>query len=162
MKKLLCILAAAAVAGWLGLLPFQATDVARLIPTQTVFVQKDGTQYTVDVGAGVKGTGSDLKTALSALQEQTAGTVYFDTCGQVLLAGDTAALLPEIAAEEAFRPAADVYTVSAEPAIDRVSDYLNSHHGGVTVSDLRAALAEEMPLRVPVLTEAGGGYRIVA
>lgn len=162
MKKLLCIFGAAAAAVWLGLLPFQATDAARLLPTQTVLLRKDGARYTVDVGAGVRGMGSTLTAALSALQEQTAGTVFFDTCEQLLLAGDTDALLPEIAGAEAFRPAADVYTVSAEPEIDKVSDYLNSHHGGVTVSDLRAAMAEEQPLRVPKLTEVGGGYRIIA
>lgn len=162
MKKLLCIVGIAAAAGWLGLLPFEATDVAELIPAQTVFIMKNGGQYTVDVGAGVRAVGDTLKSALRALQEQTAGTVFFDTCEQLVLMGDTEALLPEIAAEESFRPAAGVYTVSEQPEIGAVSEYLHSHHGGVTVSGIKAAVAEGQQVNVPRVEPVGGGYRIVA
>lgn len=162
MKKLLCFLGAAAAAGWLGLLPFEATDVAQLIPAQTVFIMKDGTQYTVDVGAGVQAVGDTLKHALDALQEQTSGKVFFDTCEQLVLMGDTDGLLPEIAAEEAFRPAAGVYTVSSLPKIDEVSEYLHTHHGGLTVSGVKAAVAAGQKVTVPRVEPIGGGYRIVA
>lgn len=162
MKKLLLVLGAAAVAGWLGLLPFHATDVADLIPAQTVFVMKNGSQYTVDVGAGVQAVGNTLKNALNALQEQTSGSVFFDTCEQVVLMGDVDALLPEIAAEESFRPAAGVYTVSSMPEADALSEYLHNHHGGLTVSAVKAAVAAGQAVTVPKVVPVGGGYRIVA
>lgn len=162
MKKLFWILGLAAAAAWLGFLPFQATDVANLIPAQTVFVLKDGTQYTVDVGAGVQAVGKTLKDALAALQEQTSGTVFFETCEQVVLMGDTDTLLSDVAAEEAFRPAAAVYTVSVPPDIGALSDYLHSHHGELTVSKVKAAAAVGETVKVPQVEVIGGGYRIVA
>lgn len=162
MKKLLCVFAAVAAAGYLGLLPFDAHDVADIIPAQTCFIMKDGTQYVVDVGAGVKAVGDTLKKALDALQEQTAGSVFFGTCEQVVLAGDTETLLADIAREDAFRPAAKVYTADAPLDIDGVSAYLHSHPGGVTVSDARAAAAEGTQISVPKILPTDGGYRTVA
>lgn len=162
MKKALCLVAAVAAAGYLGLLPFEATDVADMIPAQTCFIMKDGKQYTVDVGAGVKAVGDTLKKALAALQEQTAGTVFFGTCEQVVLSGDTEALLSDIACEDAFRPAAGVYTADTLPDIDGLSAYLHNHPGGVTISDVQAATAEGTPVQVPRILPAGGGFRTVA
>ena len=162
MKKILLVLGAAAVACWLGLLPFHANDVADLIPAQTVFVMKNGAQYTVDVGAGVQAVGDTLKNALSALQEQTAGSVFFETCEQVVLMGDTESLLPEIASEESFRPAAGVYAMTSEPDAEALSEYLHTHHGGLTVGDVKAAIAEKKTVEVPTVQPVGGGFRIVA
>lgn len=162
MKKLLCIFGAVAAAGWLGLLPFEATDVAELIPAQTVFIMKDGTQYTVDIGEGVQAVGTTLQQALGMLQEQTAGTVFFETCEQVVLMGDTEQLLPELAQQEAFRPAAGVYRVSQKPKIDELTSYLNTHHGDVTVSKIKAAVAAGETIRVPYIVSAGGGFRLLA
>lgn len=162
MKKVLCLFAAVAVAAYLGLLPFKATDVADLIPAQTAFIMKDGTTYTVDVGAGVSAIGNTLKKALAALQEQTAGTVYFGTCEQLVLLGDTEALLPEIAGETDFRPAAGVYTASEMPDADAVSSYLHNHHGDLTINDVKAALAAGEKVMLPQIVPAGGGFRILA
>lgn len=162
MKKLLCILGAVAAAGYLGLLPFEAHDVADIIPAQTCFIMKDGTRYTVDVGAGVKAVGDTLKKALNALQQQTAGSVFFGTCEQVVLVGDTEDLLADIVREDAFRPAAGVYTADTAMDIEELSAYLHNHPGGVTVSDVRAAAAEGTPVSVPKITSAGGGFLTVA
>lgn len=162
MKKLLCLIGAIVAAGYLGLLPFKATDVADLLPAQTVFILKDGSRYTVDVGAGVRAVGDTLKSALDALQEQTAGTVYFGTCEQLVLMGDTEELLPQIAAEPEFRPAAGVYTVSEMPDPDAVTDYLGKHHGDLTLCEVKAALAEGTPVSPPRLVPVGGGWRILA
>ncbi len=162
MKKLLCVFAAVAVAGYLGLLPFKATDVADLIPAQTAFIMKDGTQYTVDVGAGVRAVGSTLKQALELLQEQTAGTVYFGTCDQLVLMGDTQTLLPQVAQEEAFRPAAEVYTASSVSDTDAVTAYLGTHSGELTLCEVKAAIAEGTPVTLPQIVPAGGGFRILA
>lgn len=162
MKKLLCVFAAVAVAAYLGILPFKATDVADLIPAQTAFLMKNGTQYTVDVGAGVQAVGSTLKGALEALQEQTAGTVYFGTCEQLVLMGDTEALLTDVAAETEFRPAAGVYTASEMPDPDAVSAYLHNHHGDLTLSEVKAALAAGEKVMLPQIAPTGGGFRIIA
>lgn len=162
MKKLLWLIAAVAIAAYLGVLPFKATDVADLIPARTAFLMKDGTQYSVDVGAGVRAVGSTLKEALTALQEQTAGTVYFGTCDQLVLMGDTTALLPEVAAEPEFRPAASVYTAAEQPDAEAVSAYLQNHHGDLTLGDVKAALAEGVAVRPPQLVSVGGGFRILA
>lgn len=162
MKKLLCLIAAVAVAAYLGLLPFRATDVAELIPAQTAFIMKDGTQYTVDVGAGVRAVGDTLKKALERLQEQTAGTVYFGTCDQLVLMGDTEDLLPQVVEEPEFRPAAKVYAASEMPDTDAVTAYLGTHKGELTLCDVKAALADGAQVSLPQIVSVGGGFRILA
>lgn len=162
MKKVFLCLAILALAVYLGWLPFRATDVAELLPAKTVIITRSGDQYIIDIGAGVKAVGRTLKDALSALKQEASGEVFFQTAEQVIVTDAAAQVIPEVAAEEAFRPAAELY-LTAEENLDaeEVSDYLTSHHSGRTISRVKAALAEGEPAGLPVLEKRDGGYRIL-
>ena len=69
MRKVVRFLLLAAVLAALGLLPFRATDAAKLIPVRAVIVTRDGEAYTVDVGQAVRGVGRTLTEALAAYFE---------------------------------------------------------------------------------------------
>lgn len=161
MKKLVVILAAAAVLGAMGLLPFKSVDAAKLLPVKTVVVTKSGDQYVVDVGEGVRAVGRTLGEALDRLREEVSGTVFLPTAEQVIVTEPAAEAVEAVAEETAFRPAAGIYqTPDPFPDVKALSAYLDAHPSNVTILDARAALAMGEAPVIPVIRGADGGYRI--
>lgn len=163
MKRIGRILLAAAVFGALWALPFRRTDVAELIPVQTVVVSHDGTAYRVDVGLGVIGTGASPKAALDRLREEVSGEIFFRTAEQVVLTESAAFGLSEVVGLSEFRPGAGVYlTPASEPDPEAVGKYLSAHSSNTTLTDVRAALLEGRQPQVPELVPVDGGYLVYA
>lgn len=161
MKKLFLLLFAAAAFWALGLLPFRATDAAKLLPVKTVVVMKSGDEYTVDVGAGVRAVGRSLSEALERLKEELSGEVFLPTAEQIIVTEPAEDALEAAAAEERFRPAAGLYrTPIAAPDPEALGVYLASHPSNYTVLDARAAIAAGEEPRPPRITAADGGYRV--
>lgn len=161
MKKLLRILLVCALLGALGLLPFHASDAARLLPVKTIVVTRSGEEYIVDIGAGVRAVGRSLTEALARLKEEVTGVVFLPTAEQIILTEPAEETAEAAAAEEAFRPAAGIYrTPDPEPDARAMGAYLSTHTSNTTVLDLRAALAVGRELRLPVIRAAEGGYRV--
>ena len=161
MKKMFVILFAAAAFWALGLLPFRATDAAKLLPVKTVVVMKSGDEYVVDVGAGVRAIGRTLSEALERLKEEVTGEIFLPTAEQVIVRGADAETVEAAAEEEAFRPAAGFYqTPIADPDPEALGDYLASHQSNYTILDARAALAAGEEPAPPRITAADGGYRV--
>lgn len=168
MKKLLMILLAAAAFWALGLLPFRATDAAKLLPVKTVVVTRSGDRYVVDVGAGVRAAGRSLSEALERLKEEITGEIFLPTAEQVVItepvgeSAETAAETVEAVTEEtAFRPAAGIYrTPVAFPDPEALGAYLASHPSNYTILDARAAVAAgETPI-LPRIVPADGGWLV--
>ena len=161
MKKLLSLLLIVGALAALGLLPFRATDAAKLLPVRTVIVTKSGERYTVDVGAGVRAVGRTLSEALERLREEVTGVVFLPTAEQVIVTEPADDALEAVAEETAFRPAAGIYrTPETAPDAEAVGAYLDSHASNVTLLDLRIALASGRRPRVPTLRTADGGWRV--
>ena len=163
MKKLLWILLALAVLAYFGLLPFHASDVAQLLPVETVIVTRSGTQYRVDVGAGVEGVGDSVRAALDALREHASGIVFFQTAEQVVVSEEATDAVEEIVTDEQFRPSAGLYRTdeTALRAHD-LTPYFRTRHTPLTVGRARAALTEGAPVCLPLLVRADGGYDVLA
>ena len=161
MKKLFFILMAGAAFWALGLLPFQATDAAKLLPVKTVIVTRSGDSYTVDVGAGVRAVGRSLAEALERLREEVTGEIFLPTADQIVVTEPANGAVEAVAEETAFRPAAGIYlTPEAEPDPEALGEYLASHPSNTTLLDLRVALATDRVLRLPRILAAEGGYRV--
>lgn len=162
MKKLLFLLAALGVLAYLGLLPFHASDVAQLLPVETVFITRSGACCRVDVGAGVSGVGRTLREALDALREQVSGDLFYQTAEQIVVRQDAADALEEIVTEEAFRPSAALY-LTAERSLDAkaVSAYLHTRPTALTLGQTAAKLETGQRPRLPVLQKTDGGYRVL-
>lgn len=161
MKKLMLLAAAALLLGALGLLPFRATDAAKLLPVKTVIVTRSGDSYVVDVGAGVKAVGRTLREALGRLREEVTGEVFLPTAEQVIITEPAEGAVEAVAEETEFRPAAGIY-LTPEPAPDAeaMGAYLDAHPSDVTILDVRAALALGQRPAIPVIHAADGGFRV--
>ena len=161
MKKMFVLLAAGALFWALGLLPFRATDAAKLLPVKTVVVMKSGDEYVVDVGAGVRAVGRSLSEALERLREEISGEIFLPTAEQIVVTEPAEDALEAAAEEERFRPAAGLYrTHIAAPDPEALGAYLASHPSNYTVLDARAAIAAGAEPRPPRITAADGGYRV--
>lgn len=162
MKKLFWILAVLALLVSLGLLPFSATDVAELLPAQTVIITRSGDRYTVDIGAGVRAVGKTVKAALEALKQEVSGTVFFGTAEQVIVHESAADAVEQVVTEPAFRPAAAVLlTDDDRPDAEAITDYLSGRPDTLSIGEARGLLLQGQALPLPLLTPADGGYRIV-
>jgi hypothetical protein len=161
VKKLLWISLAVLMLGALGLLPFHATDAAKLLPVKTVIVTRSGDAYTVDVGAGVRAVGQTLREALARLREEVTGVIFLPTAEQVVITEPAGDAVEAVAEESAFRPAAGIYvTPEQAPDAKALGDYLASHESNTTILDLRRALAEGQAQRLPRVVAADGGWRV--
>lgn len=161
MKKMLWILFAAASFWALGLLPFHATDAAKLLPVKTVVVMKSGDQYVVDVGAGVRAIGRSLTEALERLKEEVTGVIFLPTAEQVIVPESAEGAVEAVAEEETLRPAAGLYlTPISEPDPEALGAYLAAHQSNYTILDARAALAAGEQPAPPRIKTADGGYRV--
>lgn len=161
MKKLFGFLLVLAVLGALKLLPFRATDAAKLLPVKTVIVTRSGEEYIVDIGAGVRAVGRTLSEALERLREEVTGEVFLPTAEQVVITEPITDAVEAVAEESAFRPAAGIYrTPLPAPDADAVSAYLASHSSNTTVLDVRADLAAGREPRIPRLLAVDGGWRV--
>ena len=161
MKKLLRIALIGAALGALGLLPFRATDAAKLLPVKTVIITRSGEEYVVDVGAGVRAAGRTLSEALERLKEEITGEVFLPTAEQVVITEPAEEAVEAVAEETAFRPAAGIYrTPAAAPDPEALGDYLNSHPSNYTILEARAALAAGTAPTLPRLVPTDGGWRV--
>lgn len=161
MKKLFWILAIGGILLYLGLLPFRASDVSKLLPIETVLISRDGTQYRVDVGEGVRAFGKTVGEALDALKERLTGEAFFQTAEQIVVSEDAADVLPEVTQESRFRPAAGLYlTPDARLDAKAVSAYLQTRRSPLTLGQAAAAFAEGETPDVPVLRRSDGGFTV--
>ena len=161
MKKLMFILFAGAAFWAMGLLPFRATDAARLLPVKTVVVTRSGDQYVVDIGAGVRAAGRTLSEALERLKEEITGEIFLPTAEQVIITEPAGETVEAVAEETAFRPAAGIYrTPAAAPDPEALGAYLASHTSNYTILDARAALAAGETPELPRIVPADGGWRM--
>lgn len=161
MRKLLLMLLVIAVLTALGLLPFRAVDAAKLLPVKTVIVTKQGEEYTVDIGAGVRAVGRTLREALDRLQEEVTGELFFPTAEQVIITEPAEEAIEAVAEETEFRPAAGIYrTPELQPDAKALGAYLDVHPSDVTILDVRAAIALGQRAAIPVIRRVDGGYRV--
>ena len=162
MKKLFWILAVGGVLLYLGVLPFQANDVAALLPVETVIVTRSGASLRIDIEDGLHALGQTVSDALDALQEQAPGKIFFQTAEQVVVSEDAAGAVPQVIREARFRPAAGLYLTPAEALEpETVSAYLKTRHSPLTLGQAQAALAQDEGLTVPRLLQADGGLRVL-
>lgn len=160
MKRILTMLAAAIAASAAGLLPFRSTDVAKLLPVQTVLLlrQEDGVLLKGD--DGLLGRGEDCAAALENLRQTAAGDVFLQTA--TCIVAQDAALLDAAAETGALRPAAAVYLtqdLTAEPTA--LGKCLRSHGADLTLGLLQAADARGEAVRIPTVRRSGSGWEVV-
>ena len=161
MKKLILITAFAIVLKTAGILPFQSSDAADLLPIRALTVDVSAGTVTLD-GGEASGQGATLEEALTDLRETAVGTVFLGTVKYVILSPRAADLLGELAAWDALRPAAGVVLASGDlPKADDAADYLAAHDPGLTLQQVRASHLRGEEAALPILEDEEGGLRLV-
>ena len=160
IKKLIFLVILAGVLRTTGLLPFQSSDVAELIPVQALIVSQSGGNVVLD-GGECRGIGSDWDSAWEDLKESAAGRVFLQTADHVILCGDAVSLLQEVVESGAFRPAASVCVCpDFVPEAQAAADYLQAHSSSVTLQQVQALQLREGKLSLPYLRRTEGGLRL--
>lgn len=159
MKKIIAMLLAAIAASTAGLLPFQSTDVAKLLPVQTVLAIRMGDRVLLSGDEGLRGAGESCGDALDDLKRTAAGEVYLQTAERVV--SNDRSLLEELARADVFRPAAAIYLTSESDAdAAQLGEYLRARDGKMTVGRLRAALLRGEHARIPYVERTQTGWVI--
>ena len=153
----LLLLAIIAAAGWL---PFQSSDVAQLVPIETLVISLDDGWVILDGGEAL-GRGKNWEEAWRDLHHGANGRVFLGTVEQVVLSGAAVELLSDAAWNEELRPAATVCTaLGSKPDPKEATTYLSAHNGGVTLQQARAALLKQETIKLPILVQTEGGLRL--
>ena len=160
MKRIKTALTAAALAAALLLSPFHSRDAAKLIPVQTLCICADGGEYRVQSDADLFGRGTDPARTFADLERTAPGRPTFSTARQSVVAENAMHRLPELVFLDFLHPGTEVYR-SADPVdAEDVTDFLNRHASGVSVSRLRSAVLAGGPVELPTVEGEEGRYRI--
>ncbi len=160
MKRLMILVLAAAILGLSGLLPFERTDVASLVPVDVLTVDLQRGQAVLK-GGEAEGRGKTWEAALEDFRQGANGRVFFDTAGQVILSKDAVRLLPDVIRGEELRPAANICICTGPmPEPKEAAEYLSAHDGGVTIQMVWAAMLKGEGVALPILKETEGGLRL--
>ncbi len=149
-----------AVAAALLLSPFRSHDAAKRIPVQTLCFRVEGGACRVETDGGLFGIGPDPAAALADLERTAPGLPTFSTARQIVVDETALPRLRELAFSEALHPGTEVYLSAGSVDAGDVTDFLNRHASGVSVSRLRSAFLTGEKAALPVLAGAEGRYRI--
>lgn len=160
MKRLIWIVVLVAAVKLSGLIPFESSDVAELVPIEALTVDVEGNQVILDGGA-CQGYGEDWEAALQDLHQGAEGKVFLGTAEQVVLSERALRLLPDIVRCEQLRPAAVICVCPGRtPAPEDVATYLSAHDAGVTIQRVQAAMLARESIVLPRLIHTEGGLRL--
>lgn len=160
IKKLLILAVLAAALRLTGLLPFQSSDVAELIPVQALVISMEDEEILLD-GGDCFGAGTNWEQAWQDLQTGAAGHVFLGTVDHVILCEDAVQLLPRVVDSGILRPAASVCTSpEGVPNAKLAAEYLSAHDGGVTLQQVRVLQRRTGAVQLPRLVETQGGLRL--
>ena len=159
MRKLWLLFALALVLGVYHAIPFQTSNVASLLPVQTLVIHAAEGQCQVACGGDLTGTGATLAEALEDLQVDAAGHVFLATAQQIVVSG-TGDIWQQLAEMRQLRPAAQLYQAATPPDAVEATAFLLQHPSPVTLLELRAAQEYGDSVCVPRLEETQGRYTI--
>ena len=153
MRKMMLCIAAIAITGFVGLLPFSGTDVGRLHPVEVLAVSAADERIKVETDTGITGTGKSLEAAIEDLKQASTGKIFMETANYLLVNEDGISLLPELFA--LLRPACQVFIFAGSGKMDNISKYLESHPSNVTL--LRYMQGEK---DIPQLSFQGEAHKV--
>ncbi len=160
MKQIVWAVFLTAALSVTGLMPFVRSDVASLVPVETLTVELREGQVVLD-GGDCQGYGEDWDSALADLRHSGDGTVFLGTAEQVVLSEAALCLLPDVLRSTDLRPAAGVYVCSGElPKPEEAAKFLSAHGTGMTIQKVQAVLLRGEGLALPMLVQTEGGLRL--
>ena len=126
MKKWIWLAALA-----LLLLPQRGTEVGKLLPVETLLIEKQAGQYRVSTDTGNAGRGDSLEKAVAALRAEAPGILFLDTADYV-------------------RPGTRVYKLEGTAELLKIGPFLKTHGPDTPLYRL-----QKRELQLPKLTAEG-------
>lgn len=114
---------------WLGalallLLPQRGAETGKLLPVETLLIEKQARQYRVATDTGHTAQGGSLKQAVDALREEAPGILFLDTTDYVLLAGEAEECMEKLS--DYVRPGTRVYKLEGTAELSEVGPFLKT------------------------------------
>lgn len=154
MKKWLFFLIILVAVAFLPKLQNAGTDVAQLLPVQTVAITRQGGQIVLRTDTVASGVGEDFTEALENLHATTPARVFLETAEYLLIDPALLNLLPSLLND--LRPSCRVCKLEGEGDLTLVGDYLRIHQ---PKSALLACLSD--PAQIPTLKLTREGMNLV-
>lgn len=160
IKKLVLLVVLVAVLRASGIIPFESSDVAELVPVQALVVSTSNGSVMLD-GGECLGIGKDWDSAWEDLHRSAKGHVFLGTAENIILCGNAVELLPHVVRSEVLRPAASICVCpDSVPDAEDAAAYLSAHPGGVTLQQVRNLQRRTGSVELPRLTQTEGGLRV--
>ena len=141
--------------------PFERTDVAELLPVQTLCLRQEEGQCLLLTDGGLMGQGVTPEKALSDLRRTAPGKVVFSTTRQLVVEESGAEFFKPLLDLDALRPGTEVYWAKEPVDPADAASWLDRHGVNATVSRLQAAWLTGEREMIPLLTGGEGRYEII-
>ena len=141
--------------------PFSRTDVAELLPVQTLCLRQEEGQCLLLTDGGLMGQGETPEKALSDLRRTAPGKVVFSTTRQLVVEESGEAYFRPLLDMEALRPGTELYRAKQPVDPADAASWLDRHGVNTTVSRLQAACLTGEPISLPLLVGGEGRYEII-
>lgn len=154
MKRWPLYFAILGILGFLDMLPFQGTDIAKLAPVEAVWLTSvDDTVY-LETDTGDVGIGEDVSAALEDMKKKALGTIFIETADYLIVEQGEEALLTQTFS--VFRPSCMVCISVEKPDLVDCAAFLSAHESKVTLRQLCGGGTE-----LPVLKQTQGRLELV-
>ncbi len=135
MKRWLLYLIIIAVISFLGISPFQRTDIAQLAPVEVVWLSSEKGRLCLQTDTQDVGYGTDVQSALENMMQTTAGTIFLETADYLIIEQGQEQFLEQI--YSVLRPSCMVCVAAQMPKLDAAAEFLRVHEPEVTLRQLR-------------------------
>lgn len=142
--------------------PFGRTDVAELLPVQTLCLRQEAGQCCLVTDGGLMGQGGNPEEALYDLRRTAPGKVVFSTTRQLVVEDSGAAYFKPLLNLEALRPGTELYWADGPVDPADAAGWLDRHGVNTTVSRVQAAWLAGERVSLPLLVGGEGRYEIIA
>ena len=134
------------------LLPQRGTEVGKLLPVETLLIEKQAGQYRVSTDTGNTARGDSLEKAVDALRAEAPGILFLDTADYVLLAGAAEGCMEKL--PDYVRPGTRVYKMEGTAELSEIGGFLKNHGPNAPLYRLQKG-----ELQLPKLTAEGENLR---
>ena len=134
------------------LLPRRGTEGGKLLPVETLLIEKQAGQYRVSTDTVNTGRGDSLEKAVDALRAEAPGILFLDTADYVLLTGEAEDCMEKL--QDYVRPGTRVYKLEGTAELSEIGPFLKTHGPDAPLYRLQKG-----KLQLPKLTAEGEKLR---
>ena len=135
MKRWLLYLIIIGIISFLGISPFQKTDIAQLAPVEVVWLSYEKGVLCLKTDTEDIGYGKDVQSALENMKQTASGTIFLETADYLIVEKGQARFLEQM--HSVLRPSCMVCSATQMPELDEVAKFLQAHEPEATLRQLR-------------------------